>query len=316
MPNVTHMSYARVAPDAVPAYPALKPIDDGINKFLSDHISDLRSLTVTRQTQPGRFVDIEPQALFRSLGYDQDDGFLAAADRLTKRLIGRMDQRTKAGLLICLRATQGTELIAGVLKLQVVAPHGAVLERLESGEEVLSAVTDLLDKPGDLQKGALVTSTLPDDEVLTGDRLTQDAMYFPGAFGIQLYARPSESVGEVLDAVEAVAPELAAPVAGALRSIPSGDAATVIAAVGNQVPELDASRQADIVERLEHRRRPVGLIDTRRQSTERIKIDEITISGPIDAMRQYARISELNDHRWQVVVEGTQRPTRSYTTRA
>jgi hypothetical protein len=312
--EVTHMTYARVATDAAPAYPELRSIDSGINDFLADHIHDLRQLTATRQTQPGRFVDAEAQALFRSLRYDKTPDFLATVDSLMKRLIGKMDQRTKAGLLVCMRANEDSDLIAGVLKLQIVAEHGAVLEKLDSGDEVLSAVTDLLDKPGELQKGALVMSTLPEGLVLTGDRLTgQDAVYFPTAFGIQLYARPSESVGELLDAVEAMAPELVAPVAAALPSVPPGDPETVLSELGNRIPELDGSCQADVAQRLEHRRRPVGIIDTERRSREQIKIGEITISGPIDAMRQYARINHLHDpQRWQVVVEGTAEPKRSH----
>jgi hypothetical protein len=312
--EIAQMAYARVATDAVPAYPELRPIDKGINDFLADHIRDLRQLTVTRQTQPGRFVDDEAQALFRSLRHDETPAFLATVDSLMKRLIGKMDRRTKPGLLICLRANEDSDLIAGVLKLQVVAEHGAVLERLDSGDEILSAVTDLLDKPGDLQKGALVMSTLPEGQVLTGDRLTgQDAIYFPTAFGIRLYARPSESVGELLDAVEATAPELVAPIAAALPSVPPGDPATVLSELGNRIPDLDGGCQADVAQRLEHLKRPIGVIDTGRRPREQIKIGEITISGPIDAMRQYARINHLSDEqRWQVVVEGTVEPKRSH----
>lgn len=314
MVEVTHMSYARVAVDAVPANPELRQIDKGINDFLADHIHDLRQLTVSRQTQPGRFVDVEAQTLFRSLSHDETSGFLTTVDTLVKRLIGKMDHRTKPGLLICLRAKDGSDLIAGVLKLQVVAEHGAVLDRLENGEEVLSAVTDLLDKPGDLQKGALVISALPDGQVLTGDRLTgQDASYFPAAFGIQLYARPSESVGELLDAVEASVPELVAPVAAVLSSVSPGNPEEVLSELGKHIPELDGSRQADVAQRLARLKRPVGTIDTRRRSREQITIGEITISGPIDAMRQYARIEQFSDQsRWQVVVEGTVEPKRSH----
>jgi hypothetical protein len=288
-------------------------IDKGINDFLADHIRDLRYLTVARQTQPGRFVDPQAQTLFRSLGYDKTPDFLATVDLLTNRLISKMDHRTKAGLLICLRANDDSNLIAGVLKLQVVAEHGAVLEKLDSGDEVLSAVTDLLDKPGDLQKGALVMSALPEGQVLTGDRLTgQDAIYFPTAFGIQLYARPSESVGELLDAVEATAPDLVGTVAAELPSVPRGDTSAVLSELGNRIPGLDGSRQADVAQRLERLRRPVGIIDTTRRTREQIRIGDITISGPIEAMRQYTRITQLHDQRWQVVVEGTTEPKRRH----
>lgn len=65
------------------------------------YIRGLRKLTASRETQPGRFLDPEAQELFRSLGYDEDEGFLTATDTLTKRLIGEMDYRNTPGLLIC-----------------------------------------------------------------------------------------------------------------------------------------------------------------------------------------------------------------------
>jgi hypothetical protein len=84
---------------------------------------------------------------------------LTAANTLTKRLTGHTDRRTASGLLVCIRAAAAPDEVAGVLKLQVVADHAAVLECLETGKEVLPTVTKLLDKPGDPQKGALVTSS-------------------------------------------------------------------------------------------------------------------------------------------------------------
>jgi len=72
------------------------------------------------------------------------------------------------------------------------AQLAAVPEALETREEDLSAVTKLLDKPGDLQNGALVTSSLPKGHVMTGDPLGQDAAYFP-AFGIRIYSPPSQA---------------------------------------------------------------------------------------------------------------------------
>lgn len=97
-----------------------------------------------------------------------------------------------------------------------------------------------------------------------------------------------------------------------LPSVPPGDPETVLSALGDRIPELDGSRQADAAQRLERLKRPVGVIDTKRRSSERIKVGDITISGPIDAMRRYAQIEQLSDQRWQVVVEGTVEPKRSH----
>ncbi len=315
MIEVSRMAYARVAAGATPNAPGLRDIDAGVNAFLADHIHDLQELTDSRRTQPGRFTDGSAQELFRSLLYSDEAGFLSATDTLTKRLIGAMDKRTKAGLLICLRATDGPTAIAGVLKLQVVAEHGAVLEQLDSGEEVLSAVTKMLDKPGELQKGALVSSALAGTRVMTGDRLTHDAAYFPRAFGLRIYSRPSEAVGQLLDVVARIAPDLAEPTAAALPSVSSGEAPSVLAALGQLVPELTHDVQTGVADALAHQAKPVGVIDTGRRSTMRIKIGDITVSGPTASMMRYARIQRPSDHeapRWQVVVSGDEEPKASY----
>jgi len=73
------------------------------------------------------------------------------------------------------------------------AQLAAVPEALETRKEDLSAVTKLLDKPGNLQNGAPVTSSLPKGHVMTGDPLGQDAAYFPAAFGIRIYSPPPQA---------------------------------------------------------------------------------------------------------------------------
>lgn len=314
MVEISRMAYARVATNAVPLAPVLRDINEGVNAFLADHIHDLRELTESRRTQPGRFIDASAQDLFRSLLYDEESGFLAAADTLTKRLIGAMDRRANPGLLICLRATDESSIIAGVLKLQVVAEHGAVLERLDTGEEVLSAVTDMLDKPGDLQKGALVSSALAENQVMTGDRLIPDAAYFPNAFGIQIYSRPSQAAGQLLDVVAETKPDLAPAVAARLPSIPPGEVRDVLAALGQQVPGLTRDVQATVTDALAHRPRPVGMVDTSKTSTMRIKIGDITISGPTASMLRNTRVQGPATSGWQVVVAGTEEPKTSYRT--
>lgn len=310
------MTLTKVAHDVVSAPPELREVDAGINAFLGDHILGLREMTSKRKTPPGKFTDPEAERLFRDLFTGPDADFLAAADSLTKRLIGKMDGRAAKGLLICLRAHDDQERYGGVLKLQVVAPNAAVLEELTSGEVKLSAVRDLLDKPGDLQKGALSTSWLAGDRIMVGDQLGQDAAYFPEAFAIKIYARPTSAVADLFAALDEVAPKLAAPVATALPAVSSGDATTVLAALGEKVPELTPGIQATVVDALENQTRPVAHIDTSRAASETIRAGEIKITGPISQMRQYVRIEEKgsapDSEGWTILIDSLRQPRRTH----
>jgi hypothetical protein len=306
------MAYAKVARGALPADQGLREIDTGINDFLGDHITELRKITATRRTPPGQFIDSEMQALFRDLYIGADEEFLAAADTLTKRLISRMDGRTSPGLLICLRAQNENDRFGGVLKLQVVAEHAAKLDALDSGEVKLSAVSQLLDKPGELQKGALSTSSLAEERIMVGDRLAQDSAYFPEAFGIKIFSRPAAAVSDLFSALAAVRPELTEPVARALPRVPPGEPRTVLSALGQQVPELTEDIQADVIEDLENRPRPVGYIDTDHQITETIKVGGITISGPVSEMRQRVHTDQNNSEQWIITIESNQEPRRTH----
>jgi hypothetical protein len=310
------MTLTKAAHDAVPVRPEFRDIDDGINAFLGDHIKGLREMTSKRKTPPGKFTDPEAQGYFRDLFTGSDEAFLGAAGTLTKRLIAKMDRRTANGLLICLRAHDDQDRYGGVLKLQVVAPNAAVLEELASGEVKLSAVRDLLDKPGDLQKGALSTSRLAENRIMVGDQLGQEAAYFPEAFGIKIYARPLQGVPDLFAALDQIAPRLAAPVADALPAVPSGEPAAVLAELGEKVPELTPGIQANVAELLEHQGRPIAHIDTSRLATETIKVGDIKITGPVSQMRQNVRIEqsldELQGERWTVIIDSRDEPRRTH----
>lgn len=307
------MTLAKVAHGVSPDPLELLEIDNGVNAFLGDHITGLREMAVKRKTPPGRFTDHEAQHLFADLFAGADVSFLAAAGTLTKRLIARMDRRTSPGLLVCLRALDNQERYGGVLKLQVVAPNAAVLEQLAAGKVKLSAVQDLLDKPGDLQKGAISTSWLRDDRILVGDQLNHEAAYFPAAFGIMIFGRPATAVAELLTAIDAIKPELAESVARALPAVRSGEPEDVLAGLAQSVAELTDSVQADILETLAQRPRPVGYIDTSRPATETIKAGQISITGPVADMRRYVRISRRPDEEaWTVVVAAEDKPRRSH----
>jgi hypothetical protein len=314
--EITHLTLAKVAPHATSVPAEFREIDDGISAFLSDHINGLRTMTTRHATSPGRFTDPEAGGLFRDLYSGPGDSFLEAADNLTKRLIGKMDARSASGLLVCLRANDGRERYGGVLKLQVVAPYAAVLEELASGGVRLSAVRDLLDKPGELQKGALSTSWLADDRIMIGDQLGQDAAYFPKAFSIQVYQRPTTAISDLFTAIETVAPNLTIPVAEALPAVPTGAADTVLAALEQQVPGLTPDIRAEIADALGRQARPVAIIDTAREAKETIVAGDIKITGPVRQMRQRVRIDEGEDAtgawQWVITVDSSIRPTRTH----
>lgn len=313
--QITHMTLAKAAHAETPVPLELREVDGGINAFLGDHIMGLRHMTSKRKTPPGKFLDSEPQNLFRDLYAGTDEAFLAAADGLTKRLIARMDGRTAKGLLICLRAHDEQEHFGGVLKLQVVAPNAAVLEKLASGDVMLSAVTDLLDKPGELQKGALSTSWLAEERVMVGDQLGQDASYFPKAFGIQIYARPANAVSDLFTVLEQIAPDLSAPIANALSSVSSGELDSVLTSLARKVPDLTPDVQSEITDALERQARPVVHVDTDHSVTETITVGAIKITGPVSQMRQSVHVERQDnsdDRVWTVRVNSRVTPRRSF----
>jgi hypothetical protein len=309
--QITHMTLAKVEYAAVSDAPEFSAITVGIDAFLGDHISELRAKTTSGKTPPGRFTDPETQVLFRDLFSGTDEAFLGAADNLTKRLIAKMDKRAARGLLICLRAHDDRERYSGVLKLQVVAKHAAVLEEVASGKLELSAVTDLLDKPGDLQKGALSASGLADDRVMVGDQLIQVAAYFAAAFGIKTYSRPSASVDVLFTAINSIAPGLALPIAKALPTVQPGEPDRVLESLAEKIADLTPNVQANLVEALANQARPVAYIDTSRPARETIKAGKIIISGPVEEMRQRVQIDGDAGAGWIISVDSDDEPWRT-----
>lgn len=314
--RITHMTYARVEHGKTVAPGGMQPAGGGLGDFLSDHIVEFREMTRRRGTTPGEFTDPEAQSAFRDLFRGTDEAFLAAAETLAKRLIARMDHRTSPGLLVCLRADDDLagERCAGVLKLQVMAEHAAVLEHLASGADQLAAVTDLMTTPGQLQKGALSCSWLPAENVLIGDQLWQDAAYFPAAFGISTFARPGAAVGDLMTALDEIAPGLTAPVARELPSVPSGTPAEVLSALGDRVPGLTGDTQADVAAAMEQRARPARSIDTSRPARGTIRFGEITISGPVTELRDRVTIQagDAGAADWVITVESADEPRWTY----
>lgn len=309
--RITHMTYSRVVPGVSPRFPRLEQqVESEVEKFLREHIAAMRKMAAKPDAPPpGVFFEDEALRLFHSLKAGNDHEFLASVDLLAKRLVDRMNGRTAPGLLIGLRGETGDGRIAGVLKLQVVAPNGASLEELESGEIKLSAITNVLEKPGDLQKGALVASDIPDGKVICGDRLTHQAGYFPQALGIQIFSRPSVGTAALFDALEECSPSLPAKVVPVLPRIEKGTPEDVLKRLGSLVPELTEDRRIEVLSLLERSPRPVALIDTARGILSKIVVGDITISGPAGVIDEVP-IEQTANGEWRVVITSGQQPVR------
>lgn len=312
MPQITLMTYTRVACDATPGTMTARPHDAGVDRFLQDHVHALRRLAERGDAPLADFLEIDAQRLFQKLRAGTDEEFYAASRALAQRLIARMDGRAAPGLLVCLRITDGQELSGATLKLEVVTPNAAVLEALESGEEVLAAATNVLDAPGDLQKGALVPDRREGSDVVVGDRLARDAAYFPAAFGIQTTQRAADTAAELIDSIQRHAPESAAPAVRALPWLEPGPVAEVLEQLASQVPGLDEQVRADVESDLLSRQRPVRDVHTSGSVKTVIQGNGVTVSGSAAAMTDVVVEPDPAGEGWRIVIPLAERPRTIY----
>lgn len=312
MPEISLMTYTRVAHDATPGEMTPRAHDDGVDRFLLDHVGALLQSAAQGDAPLAEFRDPTAQRLFEELRAGSATQFYAAARTLALRLISSMDRRAAPGLLVCIRTADGTELSGATLKLEVVTPNAAVLEALESGEEVLSAATNVLDAPGDLQKGAVVADPRHDSQVVLGDRLARDALYFPAAFGIQTTQRAADTAADLINSIHLHAPDSAPQAAAALPELHSGPVGDVLQELSQQVPGLDEQARADVETDLRSRPRPVNAVQTSGSVRTFIQGEGITVSGSAAAMGRVVVERDPEGDGWRVVIPLTQQPRTTY----
>lgn len=313
--DITHMTYALVREGIRVPDPQLQPIDP-VLRFLSAHITKLLEAEArTDSPPPGFFHSTERQSDFRHLHSGTDEEFLASYRVLAQELVNVMNRSTKEGLLVGIRAvTESYGVVAGVLKLQIVVPNGAALLTNEDGTVVrLEAIQDLVNEPGNLQKGALVTSHLPEERVHCRDTSNTTAKYFPAAFGIKVHPRPREAMAALFDAAWQVVPQATAQIAEAVQTCSAGTVHEVLAEVATKVPDLTEAVQAEIVERLSVLPLPVIELDPKRIVKGAYKVGEILISGPLAAIEGDVTVDLLPDGRWRLTLYSDSKPSFTRT---
>ena len=307
--SVVRMTYARVAKGAAPASMKPREHDAKLDAFLLGHFHAMRSLADKDDSPQSRFVEDEAKTLFESLRTGSDDAFLPAAHALTLRLIAEMDGRMDPGLLVCVQVDDGGTMSAGAFKLEVVAPNSAILDKLDSGEEVLSAVTNVMDSPGELQKGALVEGPRAGSDVIVGDRLPENSLYFPRGLGIRTEQKALDAAADLIVAIEEAHGRDAATAAmAALPAISSAHVDKVLGDLSGSVPELDEQAQSAIKAALDARPRPVGRIATSASLKRVIRASGVTVNLPVNGAAD-AMIEQRPNGGWRIVIDVPDEPT-------
>jgi hypothetical protein len=285
--RAVRLTFFRVARGAPPAAPWLRPGVDEVSDFLVDHVADLRKRATEGTAANASFADPADLQLIEDIRTGDDAAFLAAARVLGVRLVEQMAPigNAKPGLLLCATFhSDGTPPVASaaVLKLEVVSPHGAVLQMLDSGEETLAAVKDVLDKPGDLQKGLVFPDARPASQAVVGDKAAQhEARYFLRAMGATLEAHGSGSARDLVKAVAARAGHrVAQEVVQILPAMEPAPPTQILAALREAIPDLGEDTAAEVADALAAAERPVVRVDTTAPVKAVLRAGALTVSGP------------------------------------
>ena len=312
--RATRLTFFRVARGAVPAIPWIRPGVVEVSAFLAAHVAGLRDRATEGSAAHALFANPADLQLMQDIRSGDESAFLAAAGILGTRLVAEMHHVGGAlpGLLVCstlVSDTDPTIAYAVVLKLQVVSEQGAVLQRLDTGEETLAPVTDVLDRPGELQKGLVFPDERPDSQAVVGDKAAQqEARYFLRAMGVTLEARDSASAGALVAAVAHRAGRvIAEQVVQALPSVQPAAPREVLATLGQTIPDLTEAAVADIAEALVTAERPVVRIDTSAHVTARLRAGALTLTGPADEVRRVTWESDPEGG-WRIAFRSDQEP--------
>lgn len=302
------MTYARVAKGAAPATMKSRDHDAQLDAFLIGHFEAMRELAANEDSPLSTFFDADAKKLFETLRTGTEDEFLTAAHSLCLRLIAEMDGRMEPGLLVCLQIDEDGALSAGALKLEVVAPNSAILEKLDSGEEVLTAVTDVMDAPGELQKGALVDDPRAGSDVIVGDRLPENSLYFPRGLGIRTEQKAIDAAADLILAIEkAHGTAVATKAVTALPKVQEARVDSVLKDLQSSVPELDNPALEAIKAKLDARPRPVGRVATNTPLKQVIRASGVTIHAPINSVVKVSSNTNPTGG-WRIIIDVPDEP--------
>lgn len=305
---ITLVSYSYVEPGGTPPKMLERTISSGIRAYLEAHVNDLLARIDHGSIAPAVFRSAEGAERFAKLNTGTNAEFLTNAQTLAERLHQRMDNRTKKGFFVALR--EDTETLAAVLKLDVHDAAAAAVRFDAVGEATLEAVADLLDIPGELQKGGIVPDQRPNSDIVVGDKLTVTSLYFLDALDVEQRAAPGPATADLVRVVQSVVPEKAESVAEALEGEP--ERISIGSFFEAHADLLDEDQTEEVLDRARVKRRPIVEVDPSSYALrETVEADGITIRGLASTLRQKMRILERPGG-FRIQIDVDERPRRTY----
>ncbi len=141
-------------------------VSSGVERYLLDHVASLLKRVPDGSSPPARFQSADGKERFQALLEGSESECLQAAEQLAQRVYKEMDKRSKPGFFVALRSDEEQRIRAAVLKLDIQTKSAAAMSRTGKGRLRLEAVKDLLEVPGQLQKGAVFRDDRPASDVV------------------------------------------------------------------------------------------------------------------------------------------------------
>jgi hypothetical protein len=196
-----------------------------------------------------------------------------------------MDNRARRGFFVTLRLASPRG--GAALKLDVHDAAAAALRTNPRGDPTLEAIQDLLDLPGQLQKGAVAPDSRSDSDVIVGDKLTVTSQYFLEALDVQQHVAAGPATADLLTVIQSVVPTKAGAAAAAIER----ETRTSVREFLNRQANLTEEERQNILASATVRTRPIDLIDpTSYALREEISADGITVRGRSEVIRERVRI--------------------------
>jgi hypothetical protein len=310
--SITLVTYAYVQPGGAVPTCARESVSTDVESYLEAHVASLlKGATANGSSPPARFQSGDGEGRFQALLEGSDAEFLDAATQLAERLHKEMDNRAKRGFFVAMRSSDGQRARVAVLKLDVHGKSAATMARTR-GRLTLEAVKDLLDIPGQLQKGAVFHDDRADSDIVVGDKLTETAFYFLRAIDVVQMSSAKQATAAIVSAVNQVAGR--DRTVSVIRALESEQETTTEDFLARHPNLLEAPEQAQVAEALRVRKRPVARFDARNHLIEEVvSADGITIRGRATTLASKLQVSP-NPQRggWLILIEVDEEPRRKF----